>query len=294
MFLLQKCTDIGQNLLAQKIKGLLRSSCGYMGADHSRMLQKRSGNIPQRSLRITDKIVVPLIQPPCQSRYFMSRTDGRIKEQLPLSQGRELFLVKQNHIFIKAQEYRLTVCQKLMKRLIAKSLSFSFRLAASAEIRYFRSHKPESISDHASRNAQTYDAYPWEVRFIELMPMGPCAGWEKSCFLSVDEVLRGNPALQKIEDRGVARRYRLPDAMGTVGLISPLSHDFCGDCRRIRVTSDGRLKGCLHSAAEIPLRGLHGIALEEAIRRGILQKPLRHHLAEHPSDTPRNMNQIGG
>ena len=136
--------------------------------------------------------------------------------------------------------------------------------------------------------------HPWEVRFIELMPMGPCAGWEKSCFLSVDEVLHGNPALQKIEDRGVARRYRLPDAMGTVGLISPLSHDFCGDCRRIRVTSDGRLKSCLHSAAEIPLRGLHGIALEEAIRRGILQKPLRHHLAEHPSDTPRNMNQIGG
>ena len=136
--------------------------------------------------------------------------------------------------------------------------------------------------------------HPWSVRFIELMPMGPCAGWEKGCFLSADEVVNRYPALQRIDNCGVARRYRLPGARGTVGLISPLSHTFCGDCRRIRVTSDGRLKSCLHSAAEIPLRGLHGAALEEAIRQGILQKPLRHHLAEHPSDTPRNMNQIGG
>ena len=79
-----------------------------------------------------------------------------------------------------------------------------------------------------------------------------------------------------------------------MGLISPVSHDFCGECRRIRVTADGKLKGCLHSREEIPLRGLHEAELEEAIRRGILQKPQRHHLAERPSDTPRNMNQIGG
>jgi cyclic pyranopterin phosphate synthase len=92
----------------------------------------------------------------------------------------------------------------------------------------------------------------------------------------------------------VARRYRLPGAKGTVGLISPVSHEFCGDCRRIRVTADGKLKGCLHSREELPLRGLHGPELESAIRQGILQKPQRHHLEERPSDTPRNMNQIGG
>lgn len=54
------------------------------------------------------------------------------------------------------------------------------------------------------------------------------------------------------------------------------------------------LKGCLHSREEIPLRGLHGQALEDAVRRGILHKPERHHLTERSSDTPRNMNQIGG
>lgn len=136
--------------------------------------------------------------------------------------------------------------------------------------------------------------HSWEVRFIELMPMGPCASWERSCFLPGDEVLKRYPALQQIPAGGVARRYRLPGAMGTVGLISPLSRDFCGTCRRIRVTADGRLKGCLHSRAELPLRGLHDGALEEAIRAGITQKPPRHHLTERPSDTPRTMNQIGG
>lgn len=136
--------------------------------------------------------------------------------------------------------------------------------------------------------------HPWEVRFIELMPMGPCAAWDKSCFLPGDAVLKRIPTLQQIASRGVARRYRLPGAVGTVGLISPVNHDFCAQCRRIRVTADGKLKGCLHSREEINLRGLHGPALEDAIRQGILHKPERHHLAERRSDTPRNMNQIGG
>lgn len=136
--------------------------------------------------------------------------------------------------------------------------------------------------------------HPWEIRFIELMPMGPCAGWDKACFLPGSVILERFPALRQIESQGVARRYRLPGAMGTVGLISPVSHEFCGECRRVRVTADGKLKGCLHAREEIPLRGLHGEALEEAIRQGILQKPRRHHLSERASDTPRNMNQIGG
>ena len=136
--------------------------------------------------------------------------------------------------------------------------------------------------------------HPWEVRFIELMPMGPCAAWPKERFLPVTEVLRRFPQLEKIRPNGVARRYRLPGAVGTAGLIAPVSYEFCGDCRRIRVTADGRLKGCLHSREEIPLRGLHGDALTAAIQRGILQKPKGHHLTEHASDTPRTMNQIGG
>lgn len=135
---------------------------------------------------------------------------------------------------------------------------------------------------------------PWEVRFIELMPMGPCAAWDPGRFLPCGEVLRRFPELVRAEDSGVARRYRLPGSRGTVGLISPMSHTFCSQCSRVRVTADGRLKSCLHSREEIPLRGLHGAALEQAIREGIRQKPREHHLTLRPSDTPRTMNQIGG
>lgn len=136
--------------------------------------------------------------------------------------------------------------------------------------------------------------HPWEVRFIELMPMGPCAGWDRSCFLPSGAVLKACPELRSVEAEGVARRYRLPGAPGTVGLISPVSHDFCGGCRRIRVTADGKLKGCLHSGEELSLRGLRGEELEAAVRRGVLCKPARHHLEDRPSDTARTMNQIGG
>lgn len=137
-------------------------------------------------------------------------------------------------------------------------------------------------------------AHPWQVRFIELMPMGPCGSWPKERFLPVTEVLTRFPELEPLSPEGVARQYRLPGALGTVGLIAPLSHSFCSQCRRIRVTAEGNLKGCLHSREEIPLAGLTGEALEQAIAQCIRQKPLSHHLTEHPSDANRNMNQIGG
>ncbi len=135
---------------------------------------------------------------------------------------------------------------------------------------------------------------PWEIRFIELMPMGECAQWEKSRFIPAETVLEKVPALQPLKSSGTAARYGVPGWAGTVGLIRPMSHRFCGLCDRIRVTADGKLKPCLHSDAELPLRGLHGPELEEAIRRGIAQKPERHHLTEGGSDTMRNMNEIGG
>ena len=136
--------------------------------------------------------------------------------------------------------------------------------------------------------------HPWEVRFIELMPMGECIHWDRARFLPNHSVLRACPQLVPVESRGVAKRYRLPGAAGTVGLISPLSHEFCEECSRIRITADGKLKSCLHSREEIPLRGLHGPELKAAIRQGIYQKPRRHHLAAGGSQTPRDMNEIGG
>ena len=135
--------------------------------------------------------------------------------------------------------------------------------------------------------------YPLEVRFIELMPIGE--GRRSGRFLPAQAVLEACPDLRPVECAGVARCYQVPDGPGQVGLIEPLSHRFCAQCDRIRVTADGRLKPCLHSGQEIPLRGLHGEALRRAIQEGIAAKPARHHMAETGrSEAGRNMHQIGG
>jgi len=133
---------------------------------------------------------------------------------------------------------------------------------------------------------------PLEVRFIELMPIGQGT---QADFLPASTVLTACPELESVGFSGVARQYRAPGALGTVGLIEPLSHQFCCACDRIRVTADGNLKPCLHSSQEIPLRGLSGQALREAIQTGIAAKPPRHYMTEHgSSEAGRNMNQIGG
>ena len=133
---------------------------------------------------------------------------------------------------------------------------------------------------------------PLEIRFIELMPIGEGT---REKFLPAAAVLEACPELEPDGMSGVAHRYRIPGGAGKIGLIEPMSHRFCSTCDRIRITADGKLKPCLHSAQEIPLRGLSGEALREAIRAGITAKPPRHYMAEDGhSGAVRNMNQIGG
>lgn len=133
------------------------------------------------------------------------------------------------------------------------------------------------------------------VRFIELMPMEVCAAWPRERFLSAQAVFAAVPELAYLGSDGVAEQYRLPGNRGTVGLIRAMSGCFCARCNRIRVTADGKLKPCLHSAAEFPLRGKHGAALEQAIREAAARKPAGHRLTQcECSETPRAMNEIGG
>lgn len=140
----------------------------------------------------------------------------------------------------------------------------------------------------------TKDA-PVELRFIELMPIGECAHWPRERFLENSAVLEAVPELEPCGTSGVARLFSLPKARGRVGLISPLSSHFCPECNRIRITPDGRLKPCLHSAQEIELRGFHGAELDAKLREGICAKPMRHHLSPaSPSESLRGMSRIGG
>ena len=133
------------------------------------------------------------------------------------------------------------------------------------------------------------------VRLIELMPIGECADWAKSRFVSAQSVLQLVPELREVGTDGVSKLYMLPDGIGSVGLISPKSSHFCPTCNRIRITCDGILKPCLHSKEEINLRGLHGKELEQVISNAIYNKPHKHELdTEEVSAAARNMNAIGG
>ena len=137
--------------------------------------------------------------------------------------------------------------------------------------------------------------HPVDVRFIELMPVGPAAGWPAERFVTAEAVLEAVPELAPAGSDGVAEVYTAPGWTGRVGLIRPLSHPFCVSCSRVRVTADGCLKTCLAGAEEVPLAGLSDAGLERAIADAVARKPARHTMdAAHASRSPRGMETIGG
>ena len=138
-----------------------------------------------------------------------------------------------------------------------------------------------------------------DVRFIELMPLGQSSDFAEHKYLSNDEVLKRVPELQPFvekEKSGPAEYYQLPGAKGRVGLINPISKHFCKECNRIRVTTDGKIKPCLHSDHEIDILALRkeGKTYEEILLKAIEDKPEKHHINEHEKQLLRNMNEIGG
>lgn len=139
--------------------------------------------------------------------------------------------------------------------------------------------------------------HPLEVRFIELMPIGGGIDFDKGKFISCMRVLDAVPQLVPLDvTDGVAAMYGLAGAKGRVGLIRPISCEFCGDCNKIRLTADGMLKPCLHSDVEISIRGKSQTEMAEIMRKAILDKPQMHGMldADNPSHAGRDMNRIGG
>ena len=139
--------------------------------------------------------------------------------------------------------------------------------------------------------------YPVDMRFIEMMPMYDSGDFDETAFIPNTRVLDALPEAVPVEhDGGVAKLYRLPGAKGNIGLISPVSAHFCGACNRIRLTADGKIKPCLHSADEYSLKGLDLDGMRKALEEAIWNKPAWHGDLDalHRSQAGRNMNQIGG
>ncbi|HEX3616783.1 MAG TPA: GTP 3',8-cyclase MoaA [Solirubrobacteraceae bacterium] len=145
----------------------------------------------------------------------------------------------------------------------------------------------------------------YEVRFIEFMPLDADRAWTSDQVLTGAELHAMIDALRPLEPlarepSSTARVYRFADGQGRIGLINPVSEPFCGDCNRIRLTADGRLRTCLFSLNETDLRGplregADDDELERLIRDAVWRKELKHRIGEPGFIQPaRTMSAIGG
>jgi cyclic pyranopterin phosphate synthase len=159
--------------------------------------------------------------------------------------------------------------------------------------------------DEVVRFAEFARKHPYEVRFIEFMPLDADRTWSHDRVLPNEEVRKLIDAAYPLEPlgrerHGTARRWRFADGQGEIGFISPVSEPFCGDCNRIRITAEGKLRTCLFSLTETDLRGpLRAGAsddeLERIVRAAVWEKELKHHVNDPGFVQPaRTMSQIGG
>jgi cyclic pyranopterin phosphate synthase len=147
---------------------------------------------------------------------------------------------------------------------------------------------------------------PIAVRFIELMPVEKNVALQNDAYLSSDEVLECVRSVDELasvdgpKGNGPARYYAFSGAAGTIGVISPLSHEYCGTCNRVRLSADGRLRPCLFGDNQLDLRTLlrAGATQDEIaaqLRRAMLVKPERHHLKRGEAQSAlAAFSQIGG
>jgi GTP 3',8-cyclase len=147
--------------------------------------------------------------------------------------------------------------------------------------------------------------HPYEVRFIEFMPLDADHTWDRSLVLTGDEIRAAIHEVYPLEPQprepsATARVYRFVDGHGKIGFINPVSEPFCGDCNRIRVTAEGKLRTCLFSLHETDLRtplrdGLSDADMRTIIRDAVWRKELKHGVNEPGFRQPmRTMSQIGG
>ena len=147
--------------------------------------------------------------------------------------------------------------------------------------------------------------HAWDMRFIEVMPLGSIADFQVDSVVPVAEMkLRIETACGKLEPidwdgHNPARPFRLKDGKGTIGFISSVTEPFCAGCDRMRLSADGRLRLCLLRDNEVdlltPLRaGASDEELRALMTQGVINKPWGHGLAENVIAESRVMSQIGG
>jgi cyclic pyranopterin phosphate synthase len=145
--------------------------------------------------------------------------------------------------------------------------------------------------------------HPWHVRFIELMPVGEMASLTFDHVVPSDEILARLSSIAPLApDAGPARGngpaayHRFAGAPGSVGVITPMSHTYCGDCNRVRLTADGRLRTCLYGEEEVNFRDAlrAGEGLAPLYASALAAKPKEHALLQMKVGGLRALSQVGG
>lgn len=147
--------------------------------------------------------------------------------------------------------------------------------------------------------------HPFEVRFIEVMPLDADRRWTPEQVLTGQELHDIIHAVHPLvaeprEPSSTARVYRFADGQGRIGFINPVSEPFCDDCNRLRLTADGKLRTCLFSLRETDLRaplraGASDAELEQIVRDAVWRKELKHRVNDEGFvQPPRSMSAIGG
>jgi cyclic pyranopterin phosphate synthase len=165
-------------------------------------------------------------------------------------------------------------------------------------IKGFTEDEVLAFADFARRN-------PYEVRFIEFMPLDADRAWTRDQVLpnaEVRAIIETKYELEPVgrERSGTSRRWRFADGRGEIGFISPVTEPFCGDCNRIRLTAEGELRTCLFSMTETDLRaplrdGASDDEMAQIVRDAVWRKELKHHVNEPGFVQPaRTMSRIGG
>jgi len=165
-----------------------------------------------------------------------------------------------------------------------------------------RGQNDDEIADFAEWTKRR----PVFVRFIEVMPVHENVGLQRDAYVSSDEILDRVRTIGELlpsigpGGNGPARYFAFDGAPGAVGVISPLSHDYCERCNRVRLTADGRLRLCLFGDQDVDLRtplraGESTEGLGDILRSAMLIKPERHHLRlGETSARMRAFSEIGG
>lgn len=174
-----------------------------------------------------------------------------------------------------------------VKRTINKAIDLGFKVKINVVL--IKGFNDKEIGDFLALTENN----DIEVRFIELMPIGADLDFDRNNYKENLHILDGYRRKDLGFD-GVARTFTIEGHKGRVGLISPLSHKFCKDCNRIRLTADGKLKACLHSREEISIKGLSLEEKKKIIRESIYKKPKSHRIGDFGSESVRTMSSIGG